>query len=109
MLYSFNFFSASFTFENPEDFVLKTRAFYRAMSTAFWGTTYFIFFLRAMRIVYAHETHSSRNKSIAFFLFKREILLASITCLWILVRFFIGYVNSDNIRMIIEYVDPKKN
>ena len=105
MLYSSNFFSASFTHSDSDvESLFKTKDFYRAISSSFWGTTYFIFFLRAMRIVYAHETHSSRNKSIAFILFKKEILLASITVGWILVRFFIIFFKSNKFPLIIERV-----
>ena len=54
-----------------------------------------------MRVCYAHETHSSRSKSIAFNFFKRQNLLAGIVCLCILIKGTLMYVKSNSFKLVI--------
>lgn len=59
---------------------------YRTLFYAFDGSIYFIFLLRSLRLVYAHEIDTSRSKTIIFKFFKHEYNLLLITVLMILLK-----------------------
>ena len=96
ILFIYNYFTIAF------DQYHATKTLYRIVSGATWGIPYFIYFLKSMRLVYAHETHSSRSKSLPFIIFKKEVILSSFVCFWMILKGLVIRFNSDNFRLIYE-------
>lgn len=63
LAYTYNYFT-----RNWGDFKYA----YRTMFYAFDGCIYFIYLLRSLRLVYAHEIDTSRSKTWIFKFFKNE-------------------------------------
>ena len=59
------------------------------------GTIYFIYILRSLRLVYAHTTDPSRQKTYIFKLFKYEYILAILSIALMLLRMVPIYWNPD--------------
>lgn len=74
------------------------------------GTIYFIYILRSLRLVYAHTTDPSRQKTSIFKLFKYEYLLGCLAIFLMLLRMVPIYWNPDEdeykFYTIIEFSTP---
>jgi len=77
LAYTYNYFT-----RNWGDF----KYIYRTMFYAFDGCLYFIYLLRSLRLVYAHEIDNSRSKTLIFKFFKHEYYLTIIIFLMIIIK-----------------------
>lgn len=64
LIYTMNYFTYMFVDPPP-------RWKFRAIQAGFEFSVYFIYLVRCLRISYAHETHTSRKRTLAFKLFER--------------------------------------
>jgi hypothetical protein len=86
LLYIYNYFTQSFP---------KSEKIYRMFYYGLDGTIYFIYVLRSLRLVYAHTTDPSRQKTWIFKLFKYEYLLGCLAIFLMLLRMVPIYWNPD--------------
>lgn len=77
LAYTYNYFT-----RNWGDF----KYIYRTMFYAFDGCLYFIYLLRSLRLVYAHEIDNSRSKTLIFKFFKHEYYLTIIIFIMIIIK-----------------------
>ena len=74
------------------------------------GTIYFIYILRSLRLVYAHTTDPSRQKTYIFKLFKYQYLLGTLAIGLMLLRMLPIYWNPDETQFkfytIIQFSTP---
>ena len=83
LLYIYNYFTYSFD---------RSEYIYRMFYYGLDGTIYFIYILRSLRLVYAHTSDPSRQKTPVFKLFKYEYLLGGLAiCLMLLRMIPIGF------------------
>lgn len=69
LIYSINYFT--FMFQDA-----RIRQYFRAVQVALEFSVYSVYLLRCLRIWYAHGVDKTRRKSVPFFVFKHENLLA---------------------------------
>jgi len=77
IVFVYNFFTNNFE---------QTKYLFKDFYYAFDGSVYFIYLLRSLRLVYAHEIDTSRSKSWIFKFFKHEYYLVLFTMLMMLVK-----------------------
>jgi hypothetical protein len=97
LAYTYNYFT-----HNWGDF----KYIYRSIFYALDGSLYFIYLLRSLRLVYAHEIDTSRSKTLIFKLFKHEYNLVIFTLLVILIKIIpIIIANYGDDDMFFTFID----
>ncbi len=87
LAYTYNYFT-----RNWGDF----KYIYRTLFHALDGTVYFLYLLRSLRLVYAHEIDTSRSKTAIFKFFKHEYNLILFVLLVIGLKIIPILVNEDD-------------
>lgn len=83
VIYTFNYFTGLF---------VEVRHGFRAVEAALEFSVYGIFFLRCLRIWYAHRTDKRRKGTLAYWVFEREERLAAVIVFAALLKFVVVFV-----------------